>query len=423
MSQMKQVKKITSPKITSTGKNEDGVKVPPAPFIGGQITPGQNVAPPPPPINESRLRAKSAPKKRGDWLWVAIAGIMIVGFVLISGTTVLLIQANAETPIVTNIDDKEIEINVPLPTITPQVAHTAYDPTLVTLGNQLALPEGGAIELKPWDGQSRFTMVLVGLDRRTGQTGLSYRTDSMMVISIDPATNSLGILSIPRDMWVAVPGYASRHRINSPMVLGEIARKGSGPQLMMQTVQHNLGIPVHDYLAVDFQAVIGIVDAIGGIVVENERAINDYSYPDLSYGYDPFHLPAGTHQLNGYDALRYARTRHGDNDIYRAGRQQQVIMAVRDRILSAEMVPQLILQAPALWQNFSQNVNTGLSLEQIIQLGIYLKDIPMENITMRVIDYNYLNGYQTAGGASVLIPIQSRIGDLMVETFGSNYAT
>src|SRR5690606_16577334 len=86
-------------------------------------------------------------------------------------------------------------------------------------GQVMTLSDGRSIELIPWDGSSRFTFLMVGLDRRPGETGLSYRTDTMMLISIDPATDSIGILSIPRDLYVDVPGYSEPQRVNSPMVL------------------------------------------------------------------------------------------------------------------------------------------------------------------------------------------------------------
>jgi LCP family protein required for cell wall assembly len=289
-------------------------------------------------------------------------------------------------------------------------------------GDILSLPDGSTIQLVPWDGTSRFTMILAGLDRRPGETGIGYRTDTMMLLSIDPQTNSIGVLSIPRDLYVQVPGYTELQRINTPMVFGEARQVGYGPELLMQTVQLNLGIRVNDYMAVDFQAFIDIVDLIGGVDVTIDYTINDAQYPNMNYGYDPFYLPVGTHHLNGYDALRFARTRHGSSDIQRAERQQQVIFAIRDRVLNRDMIPQLLMQAPAIWNTLSNNVSTGLSLEQLIQLGLYAKDIDINNIKTGVIDFSYLQGHTTESGASVLIPNRARLGELMAEVFGANYS-
>ena len=140
-------------------------------------------------------------------------------------------------------------------------------------------------------GSRVFTVLMLGLDRRPGDTGLAYRTDTMIIVSLDPTTNQIGILSIPRDLYVPVPGYAALQRVNTPMALG-------GPTLAMQTVQYNLGIRVHDYVVVDFDAVIGIVDAIGGIEVTTDYVINDPRYPDMKLRLRPVlftcgHTPPG----------------------------------------------------------------------------------------------------------------------------------
>jgi len=379
--------------------------------------------PPPPPEYNSSARERSRKRrvqgrnKGNEWAWVLVAGGMIGVFaIVILGILVVLRLPQDDVEV---IPTANVASEIP----TPVDARTEFvsDGSEIT-GNTLSLPDGSTIELVPWDGTSRFTMVLVGLDRRPGETGLGYRTDTMMLVSLDPATDSIGILSIPRDLYVQVPGYTELQRINTPMVFGESRQAGYGPTLLMQTVQLNLGIRVHDYMAVDFQAFIDIVDLIGGVDVTIDYTINDAAYPNMSYGYDPFYLAAGTHHLNGYDALRFARTRHGSSDIQRAERQQQVIFAIRDRVLNLDMIPQLLVQAPAIWNTLSDNLYTGLSLEQLIQLGLYSKDINLDNIKTGVIDFSYLQGYTTESGASVLIPNRARLGGLMTEVFGTNYS-
>ncbi len=374
---------------------------------------------PPPPPRPSAARDRSRKRRvsgnsSSEWVWVIVAGALFAVILVMSIGAFAYIQSSQAA--VEVIPTAEVAEFLPTAIVASGSASN------VVVEESLMLPDGSSIELIPWDGESRFTMIVVGLDRRPGETGLSYRTDTMMLVSLDPQTNSIGVLSIPRDLYVQIPGYSQLQRINSAMVFGETYRAGYGPTLMMQTVQLNFGIRVHDYLAVDFQAFIDIVDAIGGVTITSERTINDPQYPDMYYGYDPFYLPAGTHQLDGYNALRYARTRHGDNDIYRAERQQQVIFAIRDKIMDFGMVPSLITQAPALWDSWQDNVYTGLSFEQMIQLGLYVKDIPRENIVMGVVNYEYLQGYTTQSGASVLIPNRTRLGNLMVDVFGSNYS-
>ena len=379
-------------------------------------------APPPPPLRESAARERVKRRRvngRGssaDWAWVIVAGALFGIVLIVSMGAVLLVRAaQQEVAVIPTAAVAEL-----LPT--PVLAYNDFNAASAELGEVLILPDGSSIELRPWDGRSRFTMIMVGLDRREGETGLAYRTDTMMLISLDPINSTIGVLSIPRDLFVQVPGYSELQRINTPMFFGETQRPGYGPTLMMQTVQLNLGIIVNDFVAVDFQAFIDIIDALGGITVDNARTINDPLYPNLNYGYDPFYLAAGIHNLNGYNALRFARTRHGDSDIARAERQQQVLYAIRDKVLRLDMLPVLLTQAPALWASLEQNLYTGLSLEQIIQLGLYARDIPLENITMGVIDFQYLRSYTTNSGASVLIPNRAKLGELMTQTFGPNYA-
>ncbi|NWG17393.1 MAG: LCP family protein [Chloroflexi bacterium] len=374
--------------------------------------------PPPPPLNREsaareRMRRRRVRTRRGgEWAWVVIAAAMLGVVVIISMSAFILLRA-AQTE-AEFVPTAVVELPTPVDARRPLGA--------LGSGQQLTLSDGRSITLTPWDGVSRFTVLLMGLDRRPGETGLAYRTDTIMLASIDPATNSLGILSIPRDLYVEVPGYSELQRINSPMVLGELRQPGYGPQLMMQTTQYNLGIRVHDYLAVDFNTVITLVDAIGGIDIDVPYTINDPQYPDMNFGYDPLFIRAGLQHMDGRLALKYARTRHGDSDFQRAERQQQVLYAVRDKVLSLDILPQLIIQSPTLWGQLNQGVSTGLTLDQIIQLAWYLKDVSSENIRTGVINEQYTAFYTTPAGASVLVPDRSTLGALMVDVFGQNYS-
>lgn len=383
----------------------------------------QYAPPPPPPAPDSssayrgRARKRRSRGHRGmEWAWVVIAAALLGVVVIVSMSVSVLLRTSQEG----------IEV---LPTAvaalpTPVDARTDLSALGGSFsdGQHVTLVDGRSIILQPWNGSSRFTVLVVGLDRRPGETGLSYRTDTMMLVSIDPQDHTMGILSIPRDLFVEVPGYNQLQRINTPMVLGELQQPGYGPSLAMQTVQYNLGIRVHDYIAVDFNAFTTIIDAIGGIDIDIPYDIVDYEYPDMNFGYDPLILSAGPQHLDGNTALKYSRTRHGDNDFRRAERQQSVLYAIRDRILDMNMLPQLIMQSPTLLSSLSQNVYTGLSLDRIIQLAWYVKDIPRESIRTGVIDGPYIMNYTTAEGWAVLVPRRAQLGTLMTEVFGPNYS-
>ena len=190
-------------------------------------------------------------------------------------------------------------------------------------------------------------------------------------------------------------------RVNTAYFLGKSVQEGYGPMLAMQTVQYNLGIRVHDYMVYDFEAVMAAIDAVGGITIDVESDIVDNAYPDMYGGYDPLYIRAGQQTMNGELALKYARTRHGSSDIDRARRQQEVIYAVRDRVLSADMLPSLLLRAPELWAQLSRHVSSGLALDQLLRLGVYASQIPASNIREGVIDFQHveLDHVERRGGA------------------------
>jgi LCP family protein required for cell wall assembly len=270
-------------------------------------------------------------------------------------------------------------------------------------------PEFLAPTLSPFQGTERVTVLLLGADTRPDQQGYRNRTDTIMVMMADPVNKQAGILSIPRDLYVDIPGYGL-NRINTAYVYG-------GGDLAVETVQYNIGVRIDYYVVVEFEAFTTLVDEIGGIDVFVPREIYDPTFPDDSYGYDPFYMPAGMQHMDGVTALHYARTRHADNDYERARRQQSVVLAVREKILSLDMLPQLIQRAPTLYATLSDSVTTDMTLEEMISLASLAQEIPSENIRNGVIDSNYVMGYTTPEGSQVLIPNREQISELLTEVF------
>jgi polyisoprenyl-teichoic acid--peptidoglycan teichoic acid transferase len=260
-------------------------------------------------------------------------------------------------------------------------------------------------------------VLLLGIDLRCGEEGPTH-TDSMMVMTIDPVGMSAAALSLPRDMWVEIPGFGV-NRINQAYFQGEaFDYPGGGAGLAVETVEATLGVPIDYYVTVDFEGFVEFVDLVGGISVEVDEEINDPTYPDSCYGYDPFYIKPGTHELDGAEALKYARTRAtAGSDIDRAARQQQVVMAVRDKALRLNAVPRLLAQSPQLWQSFQRSVHTNLRLEEVVQLALLAQDIPRENIRTEVIDYTYVYNEQTWDGQMVLVPNRERIRGLRDQLF------
>ncbi len=248
------------------------------------------------------------------------------------------------------------------------------------------------IQAEPWNGVDRVTLLLMGIDQRQGETETAYRTDSMMLVTIDPVGRTAGVLSIPRDLYVEIPGFPGKDKITTANFKGDAYHlPGGGAQLAVDTVELNLGIRVNYYVRINFTAFETFVDLIGGIDIDNPYEINDPEYPDCCYGYDPFYLAAGKQHLDGKIALKFARTRHtlGD-DFGRAERQQMVMLAVRDKVLSADMLPVLISKAPQLLNTLSGSYETNLSLDQMVSLALLAKEIPRDKIQTAVIDQQYI---------------------------------
>jgi LCP family protein required for cell wall assembly len=358
--------------------------------------------PPQPNPKPQAVRKPTPPDWR--WMFIAIAVALAASVFLSIGALILV-------PILSG----NLNPVAPTATLVPVVAQES-SPT----PNPTSTPQ-----FATWDGQQRFTILMMGLDKRPDEKGTAFRTDSMIIVSIDPHTHSIGVLSVPRDLYVSMPpdkaiGSYGYQRINSAYTIGELVKPGYGPQLAVEAVQYNLGIRINSYLVYDFNAVIGAIDAIGGVDIDVAQPIDDPYYPNMYYGYDPLHIPAGHIHMDGALALKYARTRHETDDLDRARRQQQVMMAVRAKVLDLNMLPTLIGRAPGLLNQYGNNIRSGLQLDQMIGLALYAKDVPKTNIHQGVIDWSYVQSI-TWQGADVLIPERAKIGALLIQIFGPNY--
>ncbi|MFQ5812778.1 MAG: LCP family protein [Anaerolineae bacterium] len=274
----------------------------------------------------------------------------------------------------------------------------------------------GGEPLPDWQKKERVNILLLGIDQREGQHG-PWRTDTMIVLTIDPENNTAGMLSIPRDLWVSIPGYGE-DRINTAHYTGDLKKyPGGGPALAIKTVQYNLGIPIHYYFRVNFSGFVEAIDTIGGIDIYVEEEIDDPLYPDNAYGYDPLYIPAGSQHMDGELALKYARTRHGGSDFDRLRRQQQVIMAVRDKVLRFGILPQLLPKLPELLKTVGDSVQTDLQLDEMLNLVQLASKIDDGHIKAAAIDSSMTEPTTRYNGAQVLIPIRDEIRAVVDEIF------
>jgi LCP family protein required for cell wall assembly len=365
-----------------------------------------------------RVRRRKVRRELGapdDWAWVIIAAALLGMTVVMSMSVFFLLQATRGNARVMATSAPPVEPTSVIYGPGGIVQVEGDEPVGGLLGN------GESMVIRPWDGKERFTVLVMGMDKRPGEFGSAFRTDTLILISLDPATKHVGMLSLPRDLYVDVPGYGLQ-RINTAYSAGELEGPGGGPRLAMQTVQYNFGIRVNDYVVVDFNAFIRVIDLVGGINVNVPYDISDPEYPDMNYGYDPFYITAGWHQMDGATALKYARSRHSSDDIDRGQRQQQVLYALRDKVLAYDMIPKLAAEAPALWSELRDGVKTGLSLDQILQLAWWVKDIPSSSYTNAVLGWDYVTPVNWQG-SDILIPdrLSGKLVTLMTEVFGPNY--
>ncbi len=275
-----------------------------------------------------------------------------------------------------------------------------------------------------WDVSrlERVNILVLGVDQRPSQT-IPGLTDSMMLITIDPAHGQVGMLSIPRDTWVKIPGYEIYNKINTAHRIGDIKNyPGGGPALAKQTVSELIGYPVHYYVRLNFEGFREIIDYVGGLDIEVPRDLNDPTYPSDDYGYDPLFIPKGLQHMDGTLALKYARTRHVDNDFGRARRQQQVLLTLKNKILSQGMLPTLIRNMPGLARSLAQSVQTDIPLDRLIALAELGRQVDFNQIEQAVIDCSMGECTYSEAGAWILIPDRNKIRAVVDRLFAAPIA-
>lgn len=318
-----------------------------------------------------------------------------------------------------------------LPGVSPDAcgASAANLPSFNPQGTPVGAPEAATpqpaapVDVPPpsWDGGSRVNLLFIGIDARDWQAGVDApRSDTLILFTIDPISKTAGMLSIPRDMWVNIPG-SGYGRINMAYSIGTGAKlPGGGPGLAMQTVSQFLGVPVNYYAQVDFGTFIAMIDTIGGIDLEvRERLVLD----PVGTGKDHVVITPGNRHLVGWKALAYARTREQSKggDVDRAKRQQDIIFAIMDKVLSPDYFPTFVKQAPGLYELMASGIHTNLSFEDGLKLAVLLQSIPRANIRTGVIDYDMItmSGTTLNGeAASVFKPKPDQIRILRDEIFG-----
>jgi polyisoprenyl-teichoic acid--peptidoglycan teichoic acid transferase len=290
---------------------------------------------------------------------------------------------------------RESVVAMGLPEIaSPQILQNAPQPTAAPAPNVAA--------------GDRVNVLLLGTDCRPEDRGLC-RTDSMMIASLDPKTPSASLLSMPRDLYVPIPGL-HEDRINVAYYYGDLYKvPGGGPGLAKRTVEYNLGRRIHFFVLIDFAGFRKVIDLLGGIDIDVPKVIDDPKYPDENNGYSPLYVPAGRQHMNGELALKYARTRHVDGDYGRMRRQIQVILAVREKAMRLDMLSKLPTLMQTMWGTFK----TDLTPQDVLALAPIAARVKTENIRTGSIDESMTVQFRTNTGADVLWADRVKIGKLI----------
>jgi len=278
------------------------------------------------------------------------------------------------------------------------------------------------------EGEGRVNILLLGVGD-AGHAGEGL-TDTILVASIDPKTNDVVMISIPRDLYVKIPGYWWS-KINSANAFAEQDKKGSGAEVIKKTVSDVLDIPIHYFVRVDFTGLKKSVDSLGGVDINNPVALSDPEYPcDKNESYScGFSLKPGDYHMDGALALKFARCRKGScgDDYGRAKRQQAVLVAMRDQALKLGSIlnPAKVNDLLGI---VGDHLTTDISLEEMQRMITIGRKINSNTVINKVLENEEVGLVKNSniGEASVVIPtagvgnykaIQAYVKSLLIDGY------
>ena len=255
-----------------------------------------------------------------------------------------------------------------------------------------------------------ISILILGTD---GESATSDETDALMLLHLDTEGQHAFLLSIPRDLYVEVPGR-KQTCAGSVYGLGEQDEATSGLVLVRETLSATLGLPMQHTALVRFDSFVALIDAIGGVDIEVPHPVKDPTFPDDHGGFDPLSIPTGTQHFDGALALRYARTRVVPAPGFdRAFRQQQLILAAHDRVTRLDLLPDLIAQASTLWSAITGGIETDLSLSDVIDIALLATSLTSDDITIATLDECCVIQHTTPAGEHVMLPQPDEIETLI----------
>ncbi|MFK4391682.1 LytR family transcriptional regulator [Bacillus sp. AFS026049] len=273
-------------------------------------------------------------KKKKKRTWLKVVGIVVLLFILAGGAFAYSVWNSL--------------------TKTVDTMHTPIDRTTDKRTKDLALSD-----------QEPFSMLMLGVDERDGDKG---RSDTMIVLTVNPQKKSVKMLSIPRDTRTEIVGHGTQDKINHAFAFG-------GAKMSMDTVENFLDIPIDYYMKINMEGFKDIVDAVGGVTVQN----------DLDFTYEGVHFAKGSINLNGEDALKYSRMRYDDpnGDYGRQSRQRSIIEAVIKEGASLSS----LTKYDDVFDALSKNIQTNLTFDDMMDIQKNYRDAS-KSITQATIPGN-----------------------------------
>lgn len=311
----------------------------------------------------------------------------------------------------------EIPETTPIPTM-PAPVKIGW-PLPYTYGNATPPPTpipqpAPSLDLDP----EVVNILLLGSDRRP--TWKDFRTDVIILVSIHPKLGKVVMLSIPRDLYVYLPGY-SMQRVNMAFYLGERHNyPGGGPSMLADTILYNLGIPIDAYAMVEMTGLQNIVDAMGGIEVNVACAYTDWRMkspnldPENANNWALYTVYPGVREMNGEMALWYSRSRKKSSDFDRSRRQQEVLRASYRQIKELD----LLLQLPEIYEQTTEYVQTDLSLDDLIKLAPLTTRLAMPDVRSHFLGKDEVRAWRVpTSGAAVQLPRSTEVNELLTAIF------
>ena len=272
------------------------------------------------------------------------------------------------------------------------------------------------------NGEETVNFLLIGSDKRSGT---SFRTDTMVIAILRPNDGQVSLISIPRDLWVSIPGWENQ-RINTAYQHGELSGyPGGGPGLLKDTIQYNLGIRIDHTAMVDFDGFRQIVDTLGGVDVPVSCPYTDWHLidptfdPEIEANWSLYTVDSGVVHMDGDLALWYARSRQKSSDFDRGRRQQEVLRDLFTQTLQTGTLSRI----PELYNNFKDTVTTDLGLADILQLSLYAPKMTSADIRSYYIRPPYVTSWITDQGAYVLLPNTDLLPQLLTEALSASTTT